>query len=152
MRIVNQIADSPAIIAIILSVLIVSVPSKLTRMRVLGGQFPEEKQGILHEKYILVSVMTSRAQCFQRRACPRGVPFAFSSRRPARNESPEETLPYVLSPQQTTLVLRRNLADVFLGFTDENRLHCPIPAARIRFGDKDELFGQAAKLHESVGC
>lgn len=49
-------------------------------------------------------------------------------------------------------MLRRNLADVFLGFPDENRPHRLIPAARIRFGNKDEFGGQSAELHESVSC
>ncbi|CAM9689240.1 unnamed protein product [Sphacelaria rigidula] len=70
--------------------------------------------------------------------------------RPARNRSEEHTLPYVLSPEQATLVLRRNLADVHLGLVNrgEDGDHRPIYGAHVRFGNEGETASRPGSVEQ----
>lgn len=72
--------------------------------------------------------------------------------RPARNRSEEHTLPYVLSPEQATLVLRRNLADVHLGLVNrgEDGDHRPIYGAHVRFGNEGETASRPGSVEQPV--
>lgn len=77
--------------------------------------------------------------------------------RPARNKSPEHSLPCVLSPEQATLVLRRDVADVFLGpprhdAKEQSKNNQPIPAAGIRTSAWDGVDGRPPEAQGAVRC
>lgn len=100
--------------------------------------------GIVQEHISNVLEMTSDAVLARHSCSPLDC-------RPARSKSGDNTLPYVLSPEQATLVLRRNLADVYLGLVNqEDGRHRPISAAHVRFGNEGESSSRPARVEQSV--